>query len=147
MNGMQSTTTLPGRFLSYLDLNIGSNEWELCSAIVPTPSDLWCPQFTCYWLLVCSDLFPFAYCPLVLCFYVQQVRDAVTVFPASRLAACAVRLVVHSAAARAVDLRPRGSAFLPVTAALDALHPRAYSVVTLRWPPASLTAVCALFIA
>ena len=115
-------------------------------AIVPTPSDLWCPEFTCYLLLVCSDLFPFAYCPLFLCCYGQQVRYAVTVFPASRLGACAVRLVVHSAAAGAVDLRPRGSAFLPATAALDALYPRACSVVNPGWPRASLT-VCALLIA
>ena len=105
MNCMQPTNTLPGRFWSYLDLKFGMG---VVFAIVPTPSDLWCPQFTCYLLLVCSDLFPFAYCPLLLCFYVQQVRHAVTVFPASRLGACAVRLGVHSAAARAVDLRPRG---------------------------------------
>ena len=55
-------------------------------------------------------------------------------------------LVVHSAAAQAVDLRPRGSAFLPVTAALGALNPWASSVVTPGRPPASLT-VCAMLIA
>ena len=73
-------------------------------------------------------------------------RYAVTVFPASRLGACAVGLVVHSAAAGAVDFRPRLSAFLTVTAALDAFYPRACSVVNPGWPPASLT-VCALLIA
>ena len=55
-------------------------------------------------------------------------------------------LVVHSAAAQAVDLRPRGSAFLPVIAALGALNPWASSVVTPGRPPASLT-VCAMLIA
>ena len=57
-----------------------------------------------------------------------------------------MRLGVHNAAARAVDLRPRVSAFLPVTAALDVLHPLACSVVTPGWPPASLK-VCVLLIA
>ena len=98
-------------------------------------------------LLVCSDLFPFAFDPLLF-FYVQQLRQhAVTVSPASRLAACAVWLGVHNAAAQAADPRPCLSAFMPVTAALDALHPRACSVVTPEWPPASLTKVCALLIA
>ena len=48
----------------------------------------------------------------------------VTVFPASRLAACAVWLSSHNVAARAAGPRPYLSALLLVTAALDTLHPR-----------------------
>ena len=56
-------------------------------------------------------------------------------------------LSAHNAAARAADLRPRVSAFLPVTAVGDLLYPRACSVMIPGWLPATLATVRALLIA
>ena len=101
-----------------------------------------------YMLLVYSDSFHFAFMiPLLLCSWIHQRRHfAVTVYPASRLMACAVWLSAHNAVARVVDAKPGGSALLRVTAALEPLHPRVYPAMTPGWHLASLTVVGVMYV-